>query len=163
MNNQEIKENLVNKISNLSIIQRKEIFNIIKKENINYNTNNNGIFINLTKVPIELIIKINQYIIYLDNNQENLNKIENYCNDISNLSNENEIIFKIINFEEFKNLKDCKFLEKIKEELIYKKKKEMNSHSKFINTIKKYQRLLYLNIENENLNNLKKEKNLLKK
>ena len=143
-------------------IQQNEVLNIIKKEKINYSSNNNGIFINLTKIDMELINKINLYINYLKNNQENLNKIEDYCNDISNLKNSNEMIYKIINFEEFINLKDYKFLEKIKEDLNLKKKKEINSNTKFINTTKKYQRLLFLNYENENLNNLKKEKYLIK-
>ena len=67
MNNQ-IKRELVNKILELSKIQQNEILNIIKKEKINYSSNNNGVFINLTKLDIGLINKINSYIDYLKNN-----------------------------------------------------------------------------------------------
>jgi hypothetical protein len=56
MNNQ-IKRDLVNKILKLSKIQQNEVFNIIKNEGINYSSNNNGIFINLTKIDIDLISK----------------------------------------------------------------------------------------------------------
>tara|TARA_B100000497_G_C7327538_1_gene217460 strand:- start:41 stop:523 length:483 start_codon:yes stop_codon:yes gene_type:complete len=159
MNNQ-IKRELVNKILKLSKIQQNEIFNIIKNEGINYSSNNNGIFINLTKIDISLISKINLYIDYLKSNQENLNRIEDYYNTIT-MYNENEKkIYKIVNFNEYVNLQNTKFLENIKNDLNLKKKKEINS--KFINTIKKYQRQLFLNYEHDNLNDLSKENYLIK-
>jgi len=159
MNNQ-IKRELVNKILKLSKIQQNEVFNIIKNEGINYSSNNNGIFINLTKIDIDLISKINVYIDYLKSNQENLNRIEDYYNTIT-MYNENEKkLYKIVNFDEYINLKNTKFLENIKNDLNLKKKKEINS--KFINTIKKYQRLLFLNYEHDNLNDLSKENYLIK-
>ena len=159
MNNQ-IKRELVNKILKLSKIQQNEVFNIIKNEGINYSSNNNGIFINLTKIDIDLISKINVYIDYLKSNQENLNRIEDYYNTIT-MYNENEKkIYKIVNFNEYVNLQNTKFLENIKNDLNLKKKKEINS--KFINTIKKYQRQLFLNYEHDNLNDLSKENYLIK-
>jgi hypothetical protein len=159
MNNQ-IKRELVNKILKLSKIQQNEIFNIIKNEGINYSSNNNGVFINLTKIDISLISKINLYIDYLKSNQENLNRIEDYYNTIT-MYNENEKkIYKIVNFNEYVNLQNTKFLENIKNDLNLKKKKEINS--KFINTIKKYQRQLFLNYEHDNLNDLSKENYLIK-
>lgn len=159
MNNQNKRE-LVTKILKLSKIQQNEIFNIIKNEGINYSSNNNGIFINLTKIDISLINKINLYIDYLKNNQENLNRIENYYNAIT-MYNENEKkIYKIVNFNEYVNLPNTKFLENIKNDLNLKKKKEINS--KFINTIKKYQRQLFINYEYDNLNDLSKENFLIK-
>jgi len=159
MNNQ-IKRDLVNKILKLSKIQQNEVFNIIKNEGINYSSNNNGIFINLTKIDIDLISKINVYIDYLKSNQENLNRIEDYYNTIT-MYNENEKkLYKIVNFDEYINLQNTKFLENIKNDLNLKKKKEINS--KFINTIKKYQRLLFINYEHDNLNDLSKENYLIK-
>ena len=158
--NNKIKKDLVNKILKLSKIQQNEVFNIIKNEGINYSSNNNGIFINLTKIDIDLISKINVYIDYLKSNQENLNRIEDYYNTIT-MYNENEKkLYKIVNFDEYINLQNTKFLENIKNYLNLKKKKEINS--KFINTIKKYQRLLFLNYEHDNLNDLSKENYLIK-
>tara|TARA_B100000900_G_scaffold410475_1_gene428346 strand:- start:6363 stop:6845 length:483 start_codon:yes stop_codon:yes gene_type:complete len=159
MNNQ-IKRDLVSKVLKLNKIQQTEVFNIIRKENINYTCNNNGIFINLTKIDIRLINKINTYIDYLKNNQENLNKIEDYCNNITTINDNDGEVYKIINFDEFKDLKNIKFLENIRTDLNLKRKKEI--HSKFINTTKKYQRLLFINYEMDNLNDLSKEKNLIK-
>ena len=159
MNNQ-LKRDLVNKVLKLDKMQQTEVFNIMKKENINYSSNNNGIFINLTKIDINLINKINSYIDYLKKNQENLNKIEDYCNNITTISDNDTEVYKIINFNEFDNLKDIKFLENIKNDLNLKRKKEI--HSKFINTTKKYQRLLFINYEMDNLNDLTKEKYLIK-
>lgn len=159
MNNQ-IKRDLVSKVLKLNKIQQTEVFNIIRKENINYTCNNNGIFINLTKIDIRLINKINTYIDYLKNNQENLNKIEDYCNNITTINDNDGEVYKIINFDEFKDLKNIKFLENIRTDLNLKRKKEI--HSKFINTTKKYQRLLFINYEMDNLNDLSKEKYLIK-
>tara|TARA_B110000259_G_scaffold187621_1_gene242534 strand:- start:6099 stop:6581 length:483 start_codon:yes stop_codon:yes gene_type:complete len=159
MKNQ-IKRDLVSKILKLSEIQQNEIFNIIKKEGVNYSKNNNGIFINLTKIDIELINKMNSYIDYLENNQEKLNKIENYYNTLIPFGRTDKKVYKIINFPEFINLKNTKYLENIKNDLNFRKKKEL--HSKFMNTIKKYQRLIFLNYENDNLNVLSKEKYSIK-
>lgn len=159
MNNQ-IKRDLVSKVLKLNKIQQTEVFNIIRKEDINYTCNNNGIFINLTKIDIRLINKINTYIDYLKNNQENLNKIEDYCNNITTINDNDGEVYKIINFDEFKDLKNIKFLENIRTDLNLKRKKEI--HSKFINTTKKYQRLLFINYEMDNLNDLNKEKYLIK-
>ena len=78
----------------------------------------------------------------------------NTNNDVSN-------IYKIINFEEFINLKNLTNLEKIKNEMNSKKKKEY--HLKFINTMKKYQRLLYVNNDLDyNVNELSKMDCLIK-
>lgn len=152
MNNQQIKKDLVSKILNLTSIQQNEIFNIIKNNNVKYTCNNNGVFINITKIDIELIKKINVYIDYLKNNETNLKEIEEICINISNnKNNDTSQIYKIINFEEFTNLKNIKFLEKIKDDINFKKKKEF--HLKFINTMKKYQRYLLVNYDNENYNN----------
>ena len=92
MNNQELKRELVNKILLLTKIQQNEVLNIIKKEKINYSSNNNGIFINLTKIDMELINKINLYINYLKNNQENLNKIEVNVEKINEDLNKNWVV-----------------------------------------------------------------------
>jgi len=96
MNNQ-IKRDLVNKILQLSKIQQNEIFNIINNEGINYSSNCNGIFINLTKIDITLINKITVYIDYLKNNQQNLNRIEDYYNTITTYNENEKKLYKIIN------------------------------------------------------------------
>lgn len=70
MNNSEI----VDKINNLNKEYQYEIFQIIKKNNINYTENNNGIFINFNE--INCINEILQYINFIDDNKKDLIKFE---------------------------------------------------------------------------------------
>ena len=138
------KKELVYKINNLLPIQQNEIFNIFHKHNFNYSKNNNGVFINITNINDILENEINKYINFIEHNQERLETIETTCENMyNNTNNDVSNIYKIINFEEFINLKNLTNLEKIKNEMNSKKKKEY--HLKFINTMKKYQRLLYVN------------------
>lgn len=159
------KIDLKKQISDLLPIQQNEIFNIILNKNINYTSNNNGVFINITNMEDTLIDEINNYINYIKNNEERLEKIENKCEDIyNNKSNDISNVYKIINFKEFTDLNKDNIplnkLEKIKNEMNIKRKKEY--HLKFINTMKKYQRLLCINNDfDNNINELKKMKYLI--
>ncbi len=156
------KKELVYKINNLLPIQQNEIFNIFKINKFNYTKNNNGIFINITNINDKLLNEINNYINFIGHNQERLETIENTCENIYNNTNDDSNnIYKIINFVEFTNLKNLTNLEKIKNDMNSKKKKEY--HLKFINTMKKYQRLLYVNNDLDyNVNELSKMDYLIK-
>jgi hypothetical protein len=156
------KKELVYKINNLLPIQQNEIFNIFKINKFNYTKNNNGIFINITNINDKLLNEINKYINFIEHNQERLETIETTCENMyNNTNNDVSNIYKIINFEEFINLKNLTNLEKIKNEMNSKKKKEY--HLKFINTMKKYQRLLYVNNDLDyNVNELSKMDYLIK-
>ena len=70
MNNSEI----VNKINNLNKEYQFEIFQIIKKTNINYTENNNGIFIDFK--DITCLDELIQYINFIDDNKKDLIKFE---------------------------------------------------------------------------------------
>lgn len=156
------KKELVYKINNLLPIQQNEIFNIFKINKFNYTKNNNGVFINITNINDKLLNEINNYINFIGHNQERLETIENTCENIYNNTNDDSNnIYKIINFVEFTNLKNLTNLEKIKNDMNSKKKKEY--HLKFINTMKKYQRLLYVNNDLDyNVNELSKMDYLIK-
>jgi len=150
------KIELRDKIKELNEIQQNEIFKIIKSRNINYSSNNNGVFINITNIDLDLINSINKYISFSEKNEERLEKIENKCLDITRYKSNNDSNPKIINFQEFNNISNITTLQNIYKSLNYNKKKEY--HLKFINTMKKYQRMLYVPFENEiNINELKKE------
>ena len=101
MNNSEI----VDKINNLNKEYQYEIFQIIKKNNINYTENNNGIFINFNE--INCVNEILQYINFIDDNKKDLIKFEKLKEinrqklDGKVLSTENEI-----NNDEIKNDND---------------------------------------------------------
>ena len=53
-----IKKYIIDKSKLLKLYEHIEIFKLIKKQNISYTKNNNGVFINLNKLPDSLIIKI---------------------------------------------------------------------------------------------------------
>lgn len=57
------KKKIVYRIQNLK--KRKiyiKLFKLILNENINYSSNNNGIFINVSKIPINSLSKIDQFL-----------------------------------------------------------------------------------------------------
>ena len=138
------KKDLIKKINNLSDLEMKEVFNLIKNKNIDYTSNSNGIFINLKNFDKDFMDEINNYIIYCSDNKQVLdNKILYENNLINNFNNNN--IDLIYNFKEYENLEGIGCLNNIS--LKKKKKKELN---KFVNILKKYNRI-YLNI-NDNTN-----------
>lgn len=147
------KKEIINKINTLTNIQQKEIFNIIKRNNINYTFNKNGVFIDITKIDNSLVDEILNYIKFIESNDISLNKIETLCTKYYNNRNTVSDTYKIINFVEFQNL-DTKRIEKIINIINKNKNNKKECHLKFTNTMKKYNRIL-LNSETENyINNL---------
>lgn len=71
-----IRKYIIDKSKILKKYEHIEIFKIIKKDNINFTENNNGIFINLNKISYDLLMKIHTFIVYCINNKD-LFKIEN--------------------------------------------------------------------------------------
>jgi hypothetical protein len=76
-----------NDISQLSPNELEEVFKIIYKSNNNYSKNNNGVFINLTWINEEILIKINNYIDFCIKSHNEINKYENICNNFSDAMN----------------------------------------------------------------------------
>jgi tRNA U34 5-carboxymethylaminomethyl modifying enzyme MnmG/GidA len=73
-------ENIIklrNSIEKLNPSYHKFIFNIFKKHNIEYSENKNGIFINLSEVDNNVINEVNTYLLYLNKQEQQINKIEN--------------------------------------------------------------------------------------
>lgn len=68
----EIKE----EIEKLEPIYHFEVFKILLENNINYNENNNGIFILMNSINGEVINKIKQFIEYANNQKISLEEIE---------------------------------------------------------------------------------------
>ena len=97
----------INKLSNMEI---DEIFKILHKNNSVYTKNNNGIFVNLNWIDDNILIEINNYIIFslkskneIKNYEKTINlfndtinnykeKIEDKKDNISQLSNGDELI-----------------------------------------------------------------------
>lgn len=73
-----------NDIEKLEKIHHIEIFRIIKNNNITYNENRNGIFLNLSCLSPEIIQKIKSYISYVKTQQEQLRKVETQKDSVRN-------------------------------------------------------------------------------
>ena len=136
------KKKLVKDIEKLSRIELEEIFNLLKSRNIEYTSNNNGIFINLKNFDKNLVKELQNYVLFLQNNNKKLDiDIQNNIEIVKNYNKNN--IDLIENFVEYVNLKDIEFLANIN----LKRKRKKENYMKFINTKMKYNRiLLNLNI-----------------
>lgn len=170
------KKILVEKINKLLPIEQEEIFKIIKRFNIKYTENNNGIFINLSNnVDNQYLKEIDNYLNYLEINKTNIKDIEQICTNITNkqkiddknnfklyyFNNDyfNNYILKSDNYDELLNYLNKKFL--------LKHKNLQDKTNNYLNIIKKYNRIItikYLNLydNNKNIdNNLQYETYLL--
>ena len=148
------KKKLVKDIEKLSKIELDEIFNLLKNKNIEYTSNNNDIFINLKNFDKNLITELQNYVLFLQTNKKKLDiDIQNNIDIVKNYNKNN--IDLIENFVEYINLKDIDFLDNIN----LKRKRKKENYMKFINTKKKYNRIL-LNINDNELifNELTREK-----
>jgi hypothetical protein len=155
MNNNYEKKKLIENIDKLTKLEKNEVFNIIKKYNITYTSNSNGIFVDLQYFTEEIVKDLNNYMLFCKNNKKILDYNETKNNDMINIYKNSNTIDLIKNFEEYKNLEDLKFLEKIN----FNKRKKIENHQKFMNILKKYNRL-YLNMNDldYNMNQLTHDK-----
>jgi|TARA_Y100000389_G_scaffold26295_1_gene22627 hypothetical protein len=139
------KKELVKNIEKLSKIELEEIFNLLNSKNIEYTSNNNGVFINLKNFDKNLVKELQNYVLFLQNNNKKLDiDIKNNIEIVKNYNKNN--IDLIENFVEYVNLKDIEFLSNIN----LKRKRKKENYMKFINTKKKYNRIL-LNINDNEL------------
>lgn len=78
------KKFIIDKVRKFNNFEHIEILKIIKKNNIKYSENNNGIFINLNLMNEQVINKIEEFVKYCIVKKKNLinenSKIENYKN-----------------------------------------------------------------------------------
>ena len=95
MNVEEIKE-LKDKIEILSKSYQIEIGRLLLSNGVQIDENKNGIFINLTKVEQEVLIKIKDYLAYANIQEDKLKNIENKQEELKdyyfkNNNNESEV------------------------------------------------------------------------
>tara|TARA_Y100001935_G_scaffold200479_1_gene168810 strand:- start:179 stop:451 length:273 start_codon:yes stop_codon:yes gene_type:complete len=72
------------RIESMTIYHQMEILRIFNNNNTTLNENNNGTFINLTGLDNSIIEKINKYIKYVDEQEDELNEVENEKDRIQN-------------------------------------------------------------------------------
>lgn len=68
------KKNIMSNIRDLNTFEHQEIFKIIKKYNIKYSENSNGVFINMNKLGKKTINEIDKFITYCKNNKQRFQK-----------------------------------------------------------------------------------------
>ena len=77
-------------------LQQGEIFKIFLINEVDYNENNNGIFINLTNISKNVLKELKKYINYVENQNQFLDKQEKqkeiYLNNYFKDSVENEVV-----------------------------------------------------------------------
>ena len=70
-------EKLKNRIEKMSKHNQIEVLRLLMKfENINKNSNNNGTFVNLSKQTPEVIKALEEYSDYVDEQQQDINEVE---------------------------------------------------------------------------------------
>ena len=80
-------ENIIKTIENLPVGNQIQIFNIIKKFNIKYTKNSNGILVDMNKIDGDCLKEINDYINFIKENKDYILDIEKEKEKIKNYSN----------------------------------------------------------------------------
>jgi hypothetical protein len=68
-----------------------EILRILIENKVMINENNNGIFVNLSNVKKEIIDKINNYLVYVHDQENSLDKIETVKEEYKNIFFNNDL------------------------------------------------------------------------
>ena len=76
MNKIDICKAIQQNVSKLTESENLELFKIILDTKANYTKNNNGVFLNLNWIEEELLVKINNYIIFCIKSQNEISKYE---------------------------------------------------------------------------------------
>ena len=88
------KKQLIKDITQLKKVEHIEIFKIFKKDNIKYTENNNGIFINISKIPDITLHKVKKFLSFYNKNNKQLNDytIKRQQLEINYFTNKNEFM-----------------------------------------------------------------------
>jgi DNA repair ATPase RecN len=65
------------KIDNVDEFHHSKIFEIIKKNEVNYSKNKNGIFVNMNKMTEKTLKDIDDYLIYINKQEKTFSDVEN--------------------------------------------------------------------------------------
>jgi hypothetical protein len=95
-NKNERCKQLISSIENISQNEMEEIFKMIHNHGCDYTRNNNGLFINLTWIPDELLKELEQYVKFCNRSQRELQKYESICDVLNTKLREDSSNSKII-------------------------------------------------------------------
>ena len=80
------KRLLINRIEKLGSIEHDEIFKIIKKSDVGFTQNSNGVFLNFSSLQDNIVQEIETFVTYCEQNQKEL---DDYDKKISNVKMNN--------------------------------------------------------------------------
>ena len=84
-------ESIKTRIENLKKVHQIEILKLIKKYNFFINENNNGVFINITKMTKDCYDEINRFLTFVDNQEKSLSTVETLKSELAeNFFSENK-------------------------------------------------------------------------
>lgn len=83
------KKTIIKEVSNLNSLECVEIFKILKKNNINYSENVNGIFVNMASIKVDTLNQIVNFINYVKKKNIELHERE------TNMENTKKKVFGI--------------------------------------------------------------------
>lgn len=149
MNHPERCKSIENMIKHLSETQLEELFKILQKNNCEYTMNNNGIFLNLSRIDQIILDKIELFIKFCNESKKELDKYEQLCRDI----NDNLEYYR----EEQTTTREIpdEILEKTTIDVAKRVAPKMSSTMKFYLLKKKFSKTIQLS--NLKYNELKKE------
>jgi hypothetical protein len=99
-----LKKYIIDMVKTFTKFEHIEIFQIIKKNNIKYTENSNGIFVNLNYLPINILKKIEHFINFCLKNKDCLQKEISERDKIKQLISESKYKMEEIYFDYKKNL-----------------------------------------------------------
>ena len=84
MNESQKLMNIRNIIEKMNKVHHIKFFELLKNNNIPFSENRNGIFFNMNSFNIKIIEQINNYINYVQKQENNLEETENLKNNFKN-------------------------------------------------------------------------------
>ena len=76
------KQTLTCKISTLGSMEHEEIFNIIKRHsNVQYTTNKNGVFFNLSSIEDDVVEQVAKFVEFCSSNKQELDDYDKHLNE----------------------------------------------------------------------------------
>lgn len=99
MEKKDLCKKIKESINSLNQTELEEIFKMIYKNNTNYSKNINGININISNLDENVLIDINNYIIFCKKTHNEITKYENICNSYIDVINKEKEEVSIENNE----------------------------------------------------------------
>jgi hypothetical protein len=90
----------MHRIQELGETEHKEIFNILSAGGIDHTRNSNGVFLNLTTVPDELVRTVHQFVTFCHSNKASLDEYDKLLNECKYSHHHNGYAYKPTDGEE---------------------------------------------------------------